>query len=55
MYYFLAICVPINQKNLSKYDRRILYYTYAEGDDPSIYNKYFEDKCNSISNKGGAL
>ena len=53
--FFSNLCPHKSKKNLSKYDRRILYYTYAEGDDPSIYNKYFEDKCNSISNKGGAL
>ena len=53
--FFSNLCPHKSKKNFSKYDRKILYYTYAEGNDPSIYHKYFEDKSSSISNKGGAL
>ncbi len=53
--FFSNLCPHQSKKNSSDYDRKILYYTYAESSDPSIYKKYFEDKCSSISNKGGAL
>ena len=53
--FFSNLCPHKSKKNFSKYDRKILYYTYAESDDPSIYQEYFNDKLNSVSNKGGAL
>ena len=43
------------KKNVSNSDRKILYYTYAEGKNKRIYFDYFKDKNESISNKGGAL
>tara|TARA_Y100001970_G_C14213311_1_gene848183 strand:- start:588 stop:1322 length:735 start_codon:yes stop_codon:yes gene_type:complete len=53
--FFSNLCPHKSKKNLSDQGRKILYYTYAESSDPNIYYKYFEDKSNSISNKGGAL
>lgn len=53
--FFSNLCPHKSKKNFSDHDRKILYYTYAESNDPGIYHRYFEDKCNSISNKGGAL
>tara|TARA_B100000674_G_C37884696_1_gene936069 strand:+ start:236 stop:970 length:735 start_codon:yes stop_codon:yes gene_type:complete len=53
--FFSNLCPHKSKKNLSNLDRRILYYTYAESNNPDIYTKYFEDKSDSVSSKGGAL
>ena len=42
-------------KNKSNNDRKILYYTYAESNNSDIYDEYYKDKDESITNKGGAL
>ena len=52
---FSHLCPHKSDKNNSENNRRILYYTYAEGNNPNIYTDYFKDKDESITNKGGAL
>ena len=41
---FLRIPALIDQKNKTKYNRRILYYTYLDKKFGSQYNAYFKDK-----------
>lgn len=53
--FFSNLCPHKSKKNNSNLDRKILYYTYAESNNPNIYSRYFKDKSNSISSKGGAL
>ena len=45
----------LSDKNKSNNDRKILYYTYAESNNSDIYDEYYKDKDESITNKGGAL
>ena len=44
---FSNTCPHRSDKNLSKTDRRTLYYTYSYGSKGSQYNYYFLDKKNS--------
>ena len=53
--FFSHLCPHKSDKNKSDHDRRILYYTYAESSNSNIYLEYFNDKNDSVSNKGGAL
>ena len=53
--FFSNLCPHKSQDNKSNFNRRILYYTYAESNNQNIYSQYFEDKRDSISSKGGAL
>ena len=52
---FSHLCPHKSDRNNSKNDRRILYYTYAESKNSNIYSEYYQDKDESITNKGGAL
>jgi len=42
--FFLNTCPHRSKKNLSKTNRRIMYYTYNPKSSGSNYNKYFKDK-----------
>ena len=46
---FLNTCPHRSKKNLSKKNRRILYYTYTLEKYGSKYKKYFEDKKDSMN------
>ncbi len=54
MIIFSNKCPHRSKKNVSKKDRRIIYYTYTPSENGSKYNQYFEDKENS-KNKSKAL
>jgi|TARA_B100001063_G_C16689448_1_gene516222 2-aminoethylphosphonate dioxygenase len=53
--FFSHLCPHKSDKNKSNNDRKILYYTYAESNNSDIYDEYYKDKDESITNKGGAL
>lgn len=47
--FFLNTCPHKSKKNMSNKNRRILYYTYTYHLNYNIYNKYYEDKKNSLN------
>ena len=52
---FSNTCPHKSDKNLSKNDRRTLYYTYSYGSKGSQYNNYFLDKKNSKNKTNKSL
>jgi ectoine hydroxylase-related dioxygenase (phytanoyl-CoA dioxygenase family) len=52
---FSNLCPHRSKKNLSKKDRKTLYYTYCLEKDGFLYEKYFNDKLNSKNKTSKSL
>ena len=55
MVIFSNLCPHRSKKNLSKKDRKTLYYTYSLKEEGWLYERYFKDKLNSKNKNSKSL